>query len=107
MLKDINSLGKSQAPDVRSRAAASEAAAKRSAQTAAATPSPAKASEDVVKLSPQATALKSIEGKIAKEPEVNNDRVASIRKAIAEGKYPVDSQKLAQKLLDMDSLLGD
>lgn len=108
MVNDIKGFGSSQTNDLRSRSSnSSEVAANRSTLANAAAPTPAKSSEDVVNISSQAASLKSLEGKMGKQPEVNQERVASIRKAIADGKYPVDAQKLAQKLLDMDSLLGD
>jgi negative regulator of flagellin synthesis FlgM len=35
-------------------------------------------------------------------PPVDSTRVAAIRTAIAEGRYPVDPQKIAQKMIELD-----
>ena len=39
------------------------------------------------------------------EPPVDQERVAALRKAIASGQYPVDSGRIASKLLDFETRL--
>ncbi len=107
MVNDIKGFGSGQTNELRNRGAAqNEAVAKRTQLNTSSAPTPAKTTEDVVNISPQASTLKSLESKIGKQPDINQERVANIRKAIAEGRYPVDAEKLAQKLLEMDDLLG-
>lgn len=38
---------------------------------------------------------------------INQERIASIKKAIAEGQYHIDPQRIAQKMIDMEDLLKD
>lgn len=71
--------------------------------SAAATPA-APASVDTVKLSDTARTLQSAEHDIQSQPEIDNDRVAALRAAIDDGSYQVDSEKVAGKMLQMDSL---
>lgn len=71
----------------------------------AAQPAPAaKAAADSVNLSSGAVALKALEEKIQKLPEVNEKRVAEIKAALASGSYKVDDLVVADKLLAMDDL---
>lgn len=105
MMKNINGLGTPPTTDPRTRA---QEAVSTPRQTATPTPTQqARAAEDMVRISPQAAQMKALESKLAKQPEVDSERVQTIRKAIAEGRYPVDAERLAQKLLDLDAQLGD
>lgn len=75
------------------------------AAPAAQQPAPAaKAAADSVNLSSGAVALKALEEKIQKLPEVNEKRVAEIKAALASGSYKVDDLVVADKLLAMDDL---
>ncbi len=64
----------------------------------------AKAATDSVSLSTQAQALKALEGKLQKLPDVNEKRVAEIKAALASGEYSVDDLVVADKLLGYDEL---
>lgn len=64
----------------------------------------AKAAADSVNLSSNAVALKALEEKIQKLPEVNEKRVAEIKAALASGSYKVDELVVADKLLAIDDL---
>lgn len=59
---------------------------------------------DSVNLSSGAQALKALEEKIQKLPDVNEKRVAEIRAALASGDYRVDELVVADKLLGFDEL---
>lgn len=72
-------------------------------QPAAPTPA-AKAASDSVNLSAQAQALKALEGKLQKLPDVNEKRVAEIKAALASGEYGVDDLVVADKMLGFDEL---
>lgn len=63
-----------------------------------------KAATESVNLSPQAQALKALEEKLQKLPDVNEKRVAEIKAALASGKYSVDDVVVADKLLGFDEL---
>jgi len=64
----------------------------------------ARAAADSVNLSSNAHALKALEEKIQKLPEVNEKRVAEIKAALASGQYQVDDLVVADKLLGFDEL---
>lgn len=74
------------------------------AATQAAAQAPAKAATDSVNLSAQAQAMKALEGKLQKLPDVNEKRVAEIKAALASGEYSVDDLVVADKLLGFDEL---
>ncbi|MBB1351060.1 MULTISPECIES: flagellar biosynthesis anti-sigma factor FlgM [unclassified Pseudoalteromonas] len=68
---------------------------------AAQDPSP-KAASDSVSLTPQAQQLKTLQDKAQQSPGFDSDKVAELKKAITEGKYQVDSEKLAKNLADFE-----
>lgn len=78
--------------------------AERAAQQPPAPNSVAKAATDSVSLSTQAQALKALEGKIQKLPDVNEKKIAEIKAALASGEYSVDDLVVADKLLGFDEL---
>ncbi|WP_024595785.1 MULTISPECIES: flagellar biosynthesis anti-sigma factor FlgM [unclassified Pseudoalteromonas] len=68
---------------------------------AAQAPSP-KSASDSVSLTPQAQQLKTLQDKAQQSPGFDSDKVAELKKAITEGKYQVDSEKLAKNLADFE-----
>ena len=58
-----------------------------------------KAREDV-QLSPLASQLKAIEARLETEQAVDSARVAEVKRAIADGSFTVDSEKVADRLID-------
>lgn len=56
-----------------------------------------------VRLSAQAQQLQQITDQLREQPEVDAARVESLRQAIADGSYQVDSDRLAGKLLAFES----
>jgi len=68
---------------------------------AAQTPSP-KAASDSVSLTPQAKQLKSLQEKAQQSSDFDSNKVAELKKAITEGKYQIDSEKLAKNLADFE-----
>jgi len=61
------------------------------------------AAESSVKLSEQAQQLNAIEERLRQLPEVDSERVAQIRQAVADGSYKPDSSRIADKLLALES----
>lgn len=63
-------------------------------------------SKDDVILSPEAKNLVRLQAKISSLPDVNMDRVASIKQAIAEGRFDINPDRIAENMLKQDELLG-
>ncbi len=58
-----------------------------------------------VNLTQTANSLQALEKSIAAAPEVDQQKVDAVRKAINEGSYKVDSERTATKLIDFDTAL--
>lgn len=57
---------------------------------------------DTFKLTDDASQLQALQQMITSMPEVNQQRIAELREAIEKGEYQVDSQKLAQNMIDFE-----
>ena len=57
---------------------------------------------DTVSLTDTAARLRELEAALANAPEVDSARVEALRRAIAEGKYDVDSVHVADKLVALE-----
>jgi negative regulator of flagellin synthesis FlgM len=60
-----------------------------------------------VKITDQARQLASLENTVQSLPVVNESRVASIKQAIDEGRYQVNPERIADKLLRTEQELSD
>ena len=60
---------------------------------------------DSVNLTKSGIKLNELEHSVAEGPDVNQQRVEAIKKAIAAGTYNVDADKIAKKLTTLESLL--
>lgn len=61
---------------------------------------------DTVRLSDAAQALQQAGKRLDNEPDVDAERIASIKAAIADGSYKVDSGRIADKMLQFDKLFN-
>lgn len=59
---------------------------------------------DQVRLTPGFLSLRQLEME-QQEPPVDEAKVAALRKAIANGEYPVDSGRIARKMSDLEDAL--
>ncbi|GEK10843.1 flagellar biosynthesis anti-sigma factor FlgM [Pseudoalteromonas peptidolytica] len=66
--------------------------------TAAKAPATPKAAADSVSLTPQAQQLKTVNEKAQQSSGFDDKKVEELKKAIAEGKYQVDAEKLAKNI---------
>ncbi|MEM8499684.1 MAG: flagellar biosynthesis anti-sigma factor FlgM [Pseudomonadota bacterium] len=71
------------------------------------TSSNSSAKGDSVQLSSQAQSLAAVEAKAKAASDVNAEKVATIRAAIADGSYSIDAVHVADKLLSLESELRD
>jgi negative regulator of flagellin synthesis FlgM len=104
MVIDTNNINSSGGTS-RSRSSAPVITPSTKTQTApAATPEPSV--NDNVVLSSEAQNLVRLQAKISSLPDVNLDRVAAIKQAIAEGRFEINPERLAENMLNQDELLG-
>jgi negative regulator of flagellin synthesis FlgM len=102
MVIDFNRLNSSNAVSGTSRTGNTKESGK--TEAAAAPGAVAKTSSgESVKLSSEAQQLQKISDKLGDLPTVNSARVAELKKAIAEGSYQVDSNRVASKLLNFEA----
>lgn len=71
---------------------------KSDANQAALSKAPQKAATDSVSLTPQAQQLKGLQEKAQQQPAFDSKKVEELKKAISEGKYQVDAEKLAKNI---------
>lgn len=57
---------------------------------------------DKLSLTDDANQLQALQQMIADMPEVDKQRIAELRESIEKGEYQVDSQKLAQNMIDFE-----
>jgi negative regulator of flagellin synthesis FlgM len=70
-------------------------------------PAAAAGTTDTVQLTEAAGRLRELDALLAQTPEVDSARVDDLRRAIAEGRYTVDSVHVADKLIALEqSLFG-
>lgn len=106
MIIDTNSLNSTSANSTRNRNTVGASQSDGKSQAPAA-PAPASlASKDHVVLSPEAQNLVKLQAKVANSPDVNLDRVAAIKLAIAEGRFEINPERIAENMLNQDALLG-
>ncbi|WP_455234530.1 flagellar biosynthesis anti-sigma factor FlgM [Thiogranum longum] len=62
---------------------------------------------DRVSLTSDARQLQQLESRIASEPVVDNQRVETVRNAVENGTFAVNSERIADKLLSIEQALTD
>ncbi|WP_417762020.1 flagellar biosynthesis anti-sigma factor FlgM [Shewanella sp.] len=63
--------------------------------------------QDSVVVSSQAQQLQGLQSKISSLPDVDQQKVAEIKAAIAEGRYKVDPEKLAGNIAQFEADMSD
>lgn len=61
---------------------------------------------DIVVLSQQAQTVSRLQSNIASSPDVDLNKVAAIKQAIAEGKFDFNPERIAENMLNQENLLG-
>lgn len=67
---------------------------------------PRQTPQDSVVLSQEAQGMNRLEESIASLPDIDSEKVASIKQAIAEGRFEYDADRIAENMLNQDDLLG-
>lgn len=63
---------------------------------------PSTSSQDKVVLTDMAARMKSLEQKLAKQPEVDQDHVNRVRDALKRGEYHVNPDRVADKMMGFE-----
>ena len=97
--------------DMGTQARRNDGAANANRNTAPAAPanpavSGARQAGDVVAFTDTANTVQQAEKALAKEPVVDAARVERLRASVADGSYQVDPQRVADKMIDMESSLS-
>jgi len=61
---------------------------------------------DILTLSQTAKSLNHNEQTLDNTPEIDLEKVANIKQALANGTYPLDAEKVAAKFIEIENLLG-
>lgn len=69
-------------------------------------PTANKPSEDSIEITSNAARINKALESASASPIIDNDRVAAVKQALADGDYSIDAQKIAQKMTQFDSLLN-
>merc|ERR1712054_113565 len=64
------------------------------------------AQDDTVSLTSTGTTMQALEDKVSDAPVVNQERIDAIRDALQKGEYPFNPERIAEKMIDMERLLG-
>lgn len=103
MIDTTNSLGSIGPKTTRSKVDTSATEAK---TTSAPVSSPSPEASDQVVLSQEAKNASRLEAKVNAAPDVDLERVAELRRAIAEGRFDINPERIAENMLKQDELLG-
>ncbi len=76
-------------------------------QTEAGSTGVAAPGSDQVTLTPQAQQLRALEARIAEQPEVDSNRVAQVREALANGTFEVNPERIAARMSSLERALAD
>jgi negative regulator of flagellin synthesis FlgM len=79
---------------------AAESSSRRNAATESRSP------EDRVEISQDAKSLERVSVSISESSSFDEKKVAEITQAIREGRYPLDSQRIAEKFMELESQLN-
>ena len=89
-----------------SKDVAKEAAKKDAANADRAAKAQAEQEAAQVKLSEEAQSLQRVQEALEREDSFDEQRVEEIKRAISEGQYPIDNDRLARRFLDLEAQLS-
>lgn len=106
ILNTNNTLESVNAKGARSKPAASPTTENKPAGSTSAPPTAVKTVSDQVVLSQEAQTLGRLQSRINNTPDVNFEKVEEIRRAIAEGRFEINPERIAENMLKQNDLLG-
>jgi len=63
------------------------------------------ASEDTVSLSSQSRQVIELQKQLKNAPEIDSSKIEAIRQEIANGNYPLDAEKIAESMINLEKSL--
>lgn len=105
MAIDITGPSSQQATTARARANEQNSTSSLRSESAAVPAQPSNRGGDTVQLSNEAQTLRNVERSLADTPDVDSARVANLRQEIESGNFQVNAERVAEKILDFDTLL--
>ena len=102
MTSPINNINRSSTESVTTNS--SKARAKEAPES---TPSTRPAAEDTVSLSEESVQVGELRQQLNDISEVDTDKVEAIKREIANGNYPVDPERIAENLLNLEKALSE
>ena len=61
------------------------------------------AGSDKVSLTDTAARLKALEQSLARQPDIDRERISDVQNAITKGKYKVDPERVADKMMSFEA----
>ena len=61
---------------------------------------------DSISMSDTAATLRNLEQRLADVPEINQEKIDSIKSALASGSYTIDAAQVAKKFVEIEKALG-
>lgn len=71
------------------------------------TPQASTGAEDTVSLSKETTRIGELQSQLSSVSEVDQEKVDAIKQEIAKGNYPIDSQRIAENLINLEKALAE
>jgi len=68
--------------------------------------SPTAQSEDTVNITSEANRIRELQNSLADVPDIDLEKVEAIKQEIANGNYPIDHERIASNLLDLEKTLS-
>jgi len=98
MTNPINPLGRTSAGSINSNTAKTQSTAESGTAGNART-------EDTVSLSQESQQVIELQQRIKNAPEIDSAKVEAIKQEIARGNYPLDAEKIAENLINLEQSL--
>ena len=102
MTSPINPTNRSTTESLTSNAAKTRA---KSADSVKQDTTETRSTEDTVSLSQESVHVRELQQQLNEIPEVDAEKVAAIKKEIAKGNYPLDPERIAENLLNLEKAL--